>query len=61
MEPESKELTQAEKRDFIERMTSLIENNILNRDDRKEIYCVCMVACDRELAKIKREGNDGNS
>ena len=54
MEPESKELTQAEKRDFIERMTSLIANNILNRDDRKEIYCVCMVACDRELAKIRK-------
>ena len=54
METESKELTQAEKRDFIERMTSLIENNILNRDDRKEIYCVCLVACDREMAKIRR-------
>ena len=54
METESKELTQAEKRDFIERMISLIENNILNRDDRKEIYCVCLVACDREMAKIRR-------
>ena len=54
METESKELTQAEKRDFIERMTSLIENNILNRDDRKEIYYVCLVACDREMAKIRR-------
>ena len=52
---EDKTLTQAEKRDMIERLTSLIENNVLNRDDRKEIYCVCMVACDRELAKLKKE------
>lgn len=54
MEPDSRELTQAEKRDFIERMSSLIENNVLNRDDRRDIYCVCKVACDRELAKINK-------
>ena len=52
---DDKTLSQSEKRDMIERLTSLIENNVLNRDDRKEIYCVCMVACDRELAKLKKE------
>ena len=46
------ELTTAEKREFIERMTELIKNGILNRDDRRDIYCVCLVACDREMAKI---------
>ena len=54
---EDKELTADEKRDFIERITELVKNNVLNRDDRKEIYCVCLLACDRELAKINREGN----
>jgi len=54
MEPESKELTQAEKREFIERITSMVTNNILNRDDRRDIYCVCLVACDREMAKIRK-------
>ncbi len=57
MEPESKELTQAEKREFIERITSMVMNNILNRDDRRDIYCVCLVACDREMAKIRRGEN----
>ena len=57
MEPESKELTQAEKREFIERITSMVTNNILNRDDRRDIYCVCLVACDREMAKIRKGEN----
>jgi hypothetical protein len=52
---EDKELTAAEKREFIERMTEMIKNGILNRDDRRDIYCVCMVACDRELAKLRKE------
>ena len=57
MESESKELTQAEKREFIERITSMVMNNILNRDDRRDIYCVCLVACDREMAKIRKGEN----
>ena len=52
---EDKELTMAERREFIERMADLIKNGILNRDDRRDIYCVCMVACDRELAKLRKE------
>ena len=52
---DDKELTMAEKREFIERMTEMIKNGILNRDDRRDIYCVCMVACDRELAKLRKE------
>ncbi len=53
MKPESKELTMAEKREMIERLTDMIKNNILNRDDRKDIYCVCLAACSREMAKMK--------
>lgn len=49
------ELTMAEKRDLIERITELVKNNVLNREDRDDIFRVCMVACDRELAKIRME------
>ena len=45
----------AEKRDLIERITELVKHDILNKDDRRDIYCVCMVACDREMAKLKEE------
>ena len=49
------ELTMAEKRDLIERITELVKHDVLNRSDRDDIYRVCMVACDRELAKLKEE------
>jgi hypothetical protein len=49
------DLTMAEKRDLIERITELVKNDILNKEDRDDIYRVCMVACDRELAKLKEE------
>ena len=49
------ELTMAEKRDLIERITELVKHDVLKRSDRDDIYRVCMVACDRELAKLKEE------
>ena len=49
------ELTMAEKRDLIERITELAKNDVLNREDRDSIFWVCLVACDRELAKMKEE------
>ncbi len=48
-------MTMAEKRDLIERITDLVKNDILNKEDRDDIYRVCLVACDRELAKLKEE------
>lgn len=45
----------AEKRDLIERITELVKNNILNKEDRDDIFRVCLAACDRELAKLKTE------
>ena len=50
---EDKRLTTAEKRDLIERITELVKHDILNKEDRDTIFRVCMVACDRELAKLK--------
>ena len=49
------ELTMAEKRDFIEKITDLVKNDVLNREDRDSIYWVCLAACGRELAKMKEE------
>ena len=49
------ELTMAEKRDLIERITELVKNDILNKQDRNDIFRVCLAACSRELAKLKEE------
>ena len=49
------QMTMAEKRDLLERIRELTLNDILNKEDRDDIFRVCMVACDRELAKLKKE------
>ena len=49
------QLTIAEKRDFIERIRTLVMQNVIQKEERDEIYRVCMAACDRELAKLKEE------
>lgn len=49
------DMTMAEKRDLIERITELVKNNILNKEDRDDIFRVCLAACGRELAKLKTE------
>ena len=46
------DMTMAEKRDLIERITELVKNNILNKEDRDNIFRVCLVACSLELAKL---------
>ena len=52
---ECMELTMAEKRDLIKHITELVKGGVLNRSDRDEIYRVCLVACDREIAKMKED------
>ena len=49
------QLTIAEKRDFIERIRTLVMQDVIQKAERDEIYRVCMAACDRELAKLKEE------
>ena len=49
------DLTMAEKRKFLERITELVKDNVLNRNDRDEIYRICVAACGRELARIRQE------
>ena len=46
------ELTMAGKRDLIERVTELVKNDILNKEDRDDIFRVCLAACGRDLAKL---------
>ena len=42
-------LTMAEKRDLIERITELVKNDILNKEDRDNIFRVSLAACGRDL------------
>ena len=49
------DMTMAEKRDLLERIRQLALINVLKKEDRDDIYRVCMVACDREMAKLKEE------
>ena len=49
------QLTMAEKRDFLERIRTLVLQDVILREDRDEIFRVCMTACDRELAKLGKE------
>ena len=49
------QMTMAEKRDFLERIRELTLNDVLQREDRDDIFRVCLVACDREMAKMKEE------
>lgn len=49
------QMTMAEKRDFLERIRELTLNDVIQKEDRDDIYRVCMVACDREMAKLKEE------
>jgi hypothetical protein len=30
-------------------------HDVLSKEDRNDIYRLCMVACDREMAKLKEE------
>ena len=49
------DLTMVEKRDLIERITELAKIDVLKKEDREDIYRVCLVACDREMAKMRKE------
>ena len=49
------ELTMAERRDLIERVTELAKIGVLKKEDRDDIYRVCLVACDREMARMRKE------
>ena len=50
------DLTMAEKRELIERITELVKYDVLKKEDRDDIFRVCLAACSRELAKIEEEG-----
>ena len=54
-EEDSMDLTMAEKRDLIERITELTKFDVLKKEDCDDIYRVCLVACDREMAKMRKE------
>ena len=49
------QMTMTEKRDFPERIRELTLQDVLRKEDRDEIFHLCMAACDREMTKIKEE------
>lgn len=49
------QLTMAEKRDFLERIRILVLQDVIRKEERDDIFRICMAACDRELAKLKKE------
>ena len=49
------DMTMTEKRDLLERIRQLALIDVLKKEDRDDIYRVCMVACDREMARLKEE------
>lgn len=49
------QMTMAEKRDFLERIRELTLSDVIQKEDRDDIYRVCLAACDREMAKMKEE------
>ena len=49
------QLTMAEKRDFLERIRTLVLQDVIQREERDDIFRICMSACYRELAKLKME------
>lgn len=48
-------LTIPEKREFLERLDELIRSDVINREDRRKIYSICLLACERELADMKED------
>lgn len=49
------DLTAAEKRDLIERVSELVKCDVIKKEDRDDIFRVCMAACSRALAEMKEE------
>ena len=51
------DLTMAEKRDFLERMRELVLCGVIGREERDEIYKICIAACGNAMSEMK-EGSE---
>lgn len=49
-------LTMKEKRDLLESIREVLKGDILTEDDQREIYCVCLHACERGIYKKHGKG-----
>ena len=49
------ELTMDEKRSFLKQIRDLTLENVIRKEDRDDIYRVCLAACARELEKLRQE------
>ena len=48
-------MTKAQKHDLLERIETLSKIDVLTREDRDDIYRICLAACSRALARWKEE------
>lgn len=51
------DLTAVEKHDLIERVTELAKINVIKKNDRDDIYRVCLAACSRAIAEMREDQN----
>ncbi len=51
-------LTEKEKNSLLNHVQSLLNMNVINRDDRKKIYKVLLAACRRDLKSLLDKGVD---
>lgn len=49
------QMTKEEKEELVERITNLLLQDVLQREDAIEIMRICKEACDRRISEIERE------
>ena len=48
-------LSTYEKTELLDRITEILKTDILTKSDKRSILSVCLAACGREMAKMRRE------
>ena len=48
-------LSTYEKTELLDRITEILKTDILTKSDKRVIYSVCLAACGREMAKMRKE------
>ena len=48
-------LSSCDKRELLDRISEILKTDILTKSDKRAIYSVCLAACGREMAKMRKE------
>ena len=49
-------LTDDEKEDFLERIRNLLDIDVIRKEERNEIFKICLAACGNAMAGVRQEG-----